>query len=69
MKNKNVKVYMNLADGGQEILSAYAKAGVDPTKALRSEIARRGKKLLDKSKKTRKSIGQKNLHKGGCNIR
>lgn len=69
MKSKNVKVYMDLANGGQEILSAYAKAGVDPTTALRSEIARRGKKLLNRSRKAQGPRGKKNLHRGGCNIR
>lgn len=52
-----VPVYMNLANGGRELLSAYAKAGVDPTEAIVSEIDRRWKARRAARKKFSRAVG------------
>ena len=69
MKEKKSLVYMSLANGGREILAAFSKAGIDPTEALRHEIARRGKKLAANQKKSIKPRAKKNFDRGGFNIR
>ena len=57
MKSKKVPVYMNLANGGREILSAYGRAGIDPNEAIVSEIERRWKARPRNAKKVLRGVG------------